>query len=400
MDRNCEFLGCLRVVEFSCECKQNLFFCHKHLVSHLKKPGKHITDFLFVELEQNQIDEILQNIADDKKNLAKAKELLLKIGFKALQRLEETIKKELEKIALKVKVLEKTRKLILSDRKINKEDYQEINNTRTQAIDENSLKFDGINRELEKLASELLCTRYKGNFSDDKNLFWVNGNSLSIVDLDSLKQSTSTIQFSSAYASYCRISENEYLLNDRDANAYILTIENLNIVKITNCSIKNEWGTAIYLDFFVYFFGGDTKLHHKYDLINKQLSSIATLPLVREGIGSAINGHICLTGCSDANIYAYEPKSDTYKAVFQVATGINKLMGKNYLITSGGLIYKQLDDNISNWTSYNATSIDFCWCLNSSYLFFNKKYIYWVDCGNAVYRVDTELYSISTIQIT
>jgi hypothetical protein len=158
-------------------------------------------------------------------------------------------------------------------------------------------------------------------------MFWIRGTKLSTLDLETFKKAASKIQSPVKYLHSCKISNNEFFfINQSASECCTLNIDTSTIRKLSNFNFHG-WGATVYCDNFVYVLGGSYATALKYDLSSRRTLSIPTSPVSsRETVGSNINGLICLSGSSDENIYAYDPITEQYQAVYKVDCGKHRVL--------------------------------------------------------------------------
>ena len=114
---------CKGKVTCACKCRSPyLYFCDYHFLKHMRTPGDHLSECMIVELSRDQTRELLPKLKDLIKFLKRYRKYLLDNA----KILIECIEKETWKALNHIKELEKASVDLISERSINKENYERI----------------------------------------------------------------------------------------------------------------------------------------------------------------------------------------------------------------------------------------------------------------------------------
>ena len=112
------------------------------------------------------------------------------------------------------------------------------------------------------------------NQMDDIECFWISGQNLTKVNLNTLTKSMHNLQFalSSNYNSSCKLPDRKFFSHsDSSGNCYILDVNNNSLIQIQSFSGSSSMSATGYIDGNVYIINGyNQKANEKYNITTKE----------------------------------------------------------------------------------------------------------------------------------
>ena len=399
--QKCSFEGgCKGRVVWACKCTSPyLYFCDEHLLNHGRTPGEHHLECIIVELNRIQTKIVLPKLKDFIKYLKRCRKDVIDNAKILIECIENETRKSLNLI----KELAKVSVDLISERSINKENYERIqcctdlNHNYISDDVENiklsiknlygSYNFEGIWKE---------CTQVIFSRSDAGGLQAIDLNIFKLSNLDYAPKI-------GPHCNTCKVNQNTYFLHGGSINgghraeAYLINIKDENYEKLKNGPTQIMSGSALKNN-KVYIFGGytgnqETTACHTFDLKYKEWKSISALPQASRSITAAIIGdNIILSGIQFNCCYSYN--DSTFTNILNLPYNEYKIVCEGWIYVTP-VLYENQDRNFSKWISHNVISCNpFLW----TYCVFKKnEFFYFFEQGNRLLRVNTKLKKLETI---
>ena len=401
--QKCSFeCGCLERVTCACKCSNpNLYFCDTHFTRHMRTPGDHVPECMIVQLSGNQTRELLPTLMDFLHYLKRYK----RNTMSNTRVLIKCIEKETMKALTHLNELKRIVVDLIAEKSIDKEYYERI-----QRITNGNHKYisDGA-EDMKKIINNLDAFYENYNYNEmwkecNEMIFSRNASGgLVSIDLDTF------IMYNLVYApkigrfgNACKLSKNLYMFSGGKiydtitADAYLINIKDKNYEILKKGPEKEGCGSALKNN-KVYIFGGINGVFLKscdtYDLMTKEWSSIAALPQASNSITAATFGKdIILSGYHMSCCYSYNDL--TFTNILNLPENKDKIICEGW-IYSNSILYKNQDQCLSKWTSYNVISWNnYLWVFC---VFKKGQFLYFIDSNDSLMRIDTNLMRVEKI---
>ena len=406
--QNCSFENrCSKRVIWACKCTNpSQYFCDSHISSHMRVPGDHLTECMIVELSRNQIAELLPKLKEFTKYLEGCRKSIMDNSNMLMKCIEEEARKALNRI----QDLQKTVLDLMSERGVNKENYRRIQ----------CFPFEGSNDIGSKIENTKKTIEGFYEFDDHEEIIWEESNEiifprdptggLQSIYLDTFK--LSTVAYAPKIGQYChacKIDQNTYFIhggrinNNTVSEAYLINIKDKKYETLTNGPTKDCGGGTVSKTNKVYIFGGyNTRILNTcdtcdtFDLVTKEWRSITALPQASHCITAGkVDETIILSGYEMSCCYSYNDSS--FSSILTLPPCKYKFVCGGWIYTNS-ILYENQDQSCLKWTSHSAIS----WNndLWISCAFKKNQYIYFIDSGNFLLRIDTRLKKVEKIAFT
>ena len=394
--------GCSERVTCMCKCMSPpLYFCDNHFIGHMRTPGVHLTESVIVKLNRNQTNEFLPKLKDLLKYLKECRNNIIN-NSKILM---DCIEKEARKALNHIKELEQASIDLISEGSINKEAYERIQSILIENPNNLSNEVENIKKLIEDLSE---CYYPQGILTECNQIIFsrdANGGLLTI-DLNTFK--LSNLDYAPKIGQYshaCKIDQNTYSFHGGKINsgyraeAYLINIKDKNYETLKNGPTKDLGGGSALKDNKVYIFGGYNKTVmntcHAFDLNTKEWKLITALPQASYSITAALLGKdIILSGYQLNCCYSYN--DSTFTSILNLPPSNYKIVCEGW-IYSNSILYENQDQIPSKWSSHNTISWNaYLW---TYCVFKHRQFLYFIDCGNNLMRIDTKLKKLERIDI-
>ena len=366
----------------------------------MRAPGDHVTECTIVEFNHNQVTEALPKLKELTKYLKECRKSILDNSKILIKQIEEEARQALNRI----RDLQKTVFDLMSERCINKENYERI-----QCI---PIENRNYNEFTIKNTKRLIKNCYR--LYDYEEITWKECNAvifardpiegLLSIDLDTFK--LSKLDYAPKVGKYChacKINQNTYffhggIINDvHRSEAYLINIKDSKYETVTNGPTKSCGGRSAVRNNKIYIFGGqngrDMKTCDTFDLKTKEWRSITALPQSSQNITAAVlNNDIILSGYAMGCCYSYN--DSTYTNILNLPASAYKLVCEGWIYTNS-ILYENEDQSLSKWTTHNA--IEWNYYMWTYCAFKKNQYIYFIDKSNLLIRIDTKLKKVESI---
>ena len=394
--------GCKDRVTCACKCASPyLYFCDNHFLKHMRTPGDHLSEYMIVELSRNQTRELLPKLKDLIKYLKRCRKNLIDNA----KILIECIENETRKALNNIKDLEKVSVDLISERSINKENYERI-----QCITNGNHNYISHDITNIKDSIESLCGTYNfgKNWKECNQVIFSRNpaGGLLIIDLNTLKLSNLDYAYKIGQFSHAsKIDQNTYFFHGGwnnsgyRAEAYLINIKDKNYETLKNGPTKGHGGSALKNN-KVYIFGGDNgavmNTCDTFDLNTKEWKSITALPQASDKITAAILGKdIILSGYELNCCYSYN--DSTFTSILNLPVKVYKIICEGW-ICANSILYENQDQSSSKWTSHNVISWNnYLWVFC---VFQKNQFLYFIDNSSFLMRIDTKLKKLEKVPFT
>ena len=370
----------------------------EHIVGHIKKIGHHMIYSNFIEIKPEVSQGLLKEINQKCKQILHTKSELERFCIEIINFITAKCKIASKRLREELKSYRGIHKLIAERNEIEREIFDKFNpSTNTSYLipkDFTSIK-EGLSSFFQVHFKQINVKR------EDKDYFWISQNSLVKIDLDTLKKTQYQVKHSQEHINSCKLADGTFFVNSvGSVNCYIADLEKNALVEIEKaCPVTTYYGVLACIDSMVYMINGySSSMNEKYDILKKTWSKVAACPLTSHvNTGGIILEKICLTCYNQNKAYVYDPKTDSYSTIMNLAKGY-KLVGYGFILTSQG-IYKVEDGNLNTWKQiqYRAKDSDCCYCMMNTYVFKRGRYMYFCNCSQKLYRFDYKLFEYKII---
>ena len=393
--------GCKERVTYACKCMSpNMYFCDNHFLRHMRTPGDHITEC--VELSRNQTRELLPKLKELINYLKRCRKNLLDNA----KILIECIENETRKALNNIKELENVSVDLISERGINKENFERI-----KFITDRNYNYIDDDVENIKKSIESSCGTYnfEVNWKECNQVIFSRDAAGGLLEIDLNTFRLSNLDYAPKIGQYshaCKIDQNTYFFHGGRINigfrseAYLINIKDKNYETLKNGPTKEYGGGSALKDNKVYIFGGHNgtvmNTCDTFDLKTKEWKSITELPQGSHSITAAMLGKdIILSGYNFSCCYSYN--DSTFTSILTLPANIFKIVCEGW-IYANSILYENQDQISSKWTSHNVIS----WCQHLwVYCVFQKnQFLYFIGGMNSLMRIDTKLKKLEQIAFT
>ena len=403
--KKCSEDGCMNRASFTCKCTSpDLYFCDSHFTKHAKTFGNHVAECLLVEFSPNQVKEMLPKLT----NLITYFKLSRKKILNNSKILTECIETETRKALNHIQELEKASFDLISVGCTYKKNYEKIQCITT---DNNNYSSDRIENV------KITIGRLYESYNDER--IWKECDQIIFprdpaggflaIDLNTFK--LSTLDYAPKIGQHCyacKVDKNTYfchggsISNVSRAESYLVNIKDKNYEVLKNGLKKIHSGGSVLKHDRIYLFGGNTGNSSPttacsiFGLISKTWKSITELPKASYSITAAILGkNIILSGYHLNCCYSYN--DSTFTNILTLTGNLYKIICEGWIYTNS-ILYKNKDQNRSEWIYYNVNPWNshlWIYCV-----FKKNEYIYFIDAGNCLMRIDTILKKVERIPFT
>ena len=257
--------------------------------------------------------------------------------------------------------------------------------------------------------------------ADDSACFWISGNILSKVDLNTFKKTTQTLSATLGRNnnSSCKLSNKFFIHGNSSNNCYLLDLNTNNFSWIISFSKYSDMSAVGYINDSVYIINGyHNPGNEKYNINTCQWSNIAPCPLNQHyNSGGVILDKMCITCSSESTPYIFDPETNVYTAQMNIPVNGFKPVGHGYILSSQS-IYKVQENNANQWSEIQYQNFvpnllgSNLFCASgsqqqfygdyheNSYVFKKGKYLYVIGTNFKIWQFDTILYKVIELKIT
>ena len=395
--------GCMERVSFACKCTSpNLYFCDNHFTKHVRTLGNHITECLIIKLNPDQIREWLPKLKDLIAYLKHSRKRILSNSMELIGCIENETR-----IAVKIiKELVKTSVDLLSERGIYKENYERI-----QCITpDNSIYTSDRAGKIQSCLKDLYKSyNYERNWKECEHVIFSSNPAGGLLSIDLNTFNLSKLDYAPKIGQYChacKIDQNTYFFHggrinkDYRAESYLINIKDKKYKKLQDGPKKHLGGGSALMNNKVYIFGGhdgsSLNTCDAFDLKTTEWKSITALPQASHCITAAMLGKdIILSGYHLDCCYSYN--DSTFTKNFALPKNAYKIVCEGW-VYADSILYENKDKIPSKWTFYEVNPWNsYLW----AYCVFKKKqFIYFIDSGDCLMRIDTILKKVERILFT
>ena len=400
MDNHCFEAQCAVQALYTCSCTvPDSYFCAEHFCQHLRrKPGKHIGESLFVELESHQNSEFLSRLKEITNHLHECRSNMYRNAKQLIDYIELSLRKNLKTIhELEVNTVK-----MISGRSISKEFYELILSFTTQI---EQLQRDNVDSIKDKIKG---LFEFKGSDWTECNemIFSRDPNTGGLVSIDLTTFKLSALGWAPkifAYSQACKINKNTYFFHgglmgkSYLGDSYLINIQEMNY-KILPTGKCNAFQGSVLKDDKVYIFGGYTggplTLSETFDLKSNTWKSRNPLPCATQSVTAALlNKEIILSGFEMNCCYSYDDK--VFSSILSIPARCYKIVCEGWIFASSTL-HENIERNKLKWVSYNINN-PWNTFLFTNTVFQKKNFLYFIDYKNSLMRIDTILKKLEAI---
>ena len=408
MNKICFKKNCQKNPIFTCECKQGVYFCKKHMGDHMMLQKNHQIVSLYAILDD-----------EDQAEFKVKCEKLINVYNKILQQTEEfckalissiiqNSKKIIDEIEKYKSTVLRVHSCILRNVPLDNEDLSFINKIEFESDEgihfEESDIIKFLDSKFEKFIENISSNILQDNFvfyqtlnnQYNFNFFDIEKNKIDTKTIvpDSISYIISVAQYTKDFyyfiSSSVPMSQNYAYYNYSTLYIQNFDVNNLNL-KTIYTSGSYCAGPLIILDSCLYVFISHANYYtvnaYKYEISNGTFNQISNLPQSLGFISaSQKNDKIFFTGNSTPNLYTFDHQKNSFEVLFTIKNGNNKYLHENWVVSFGDSLYEIKNDKL---IKYHDLTIDQNQlALNGG--FRKGKFIYFVTFDQVIYRIDTQ----------
>ena len=388
MAKNCGIRDCKDPPEFFCECTTSSYYCVKHCTTHIKQIGEaHNFNPLFISVDDEIKDKLIQSLNENSQLLVKTKNEMNKRCNEIIEFTIKSYKNAIQKIADEQKYYNTIKKRIIEKSEIDKEVHER------GFFSSRSVAYFVYNLELiQKETSSYFSYSFE-HCSDDGACFWLEGQYLHKIYLNSLQRSAQPVSFNfgTSYNNTCKLSDDKFFVQACHSVFIIELASNTITPLMEKGSIISAIGCISDVVYII-----NTGESAAYSILTRQWSNLSPLPRVAHPhcSGGPVSNKICITNHAEEYAYIYDPNTNQYTAQMKLPNSGWKPVGHGYILTTS-CMYQMQENDTNKWKIIEYANLNAYLGIVAgvSYLFKRGNYLYAVHHGfKNICQIDTQLF--------